>query len=156
MIESHYRERCGNSDERQTMQKEELLKYLETNVDENSTIEQIVATFAKMREMPIDGVDEYDDMILFEAYAQNGKKSSTFDISLVRQFPTYYDDEFYQLRICATYAMPLKPKKINECVWSDELDESSGDIFDYVRDTRAYEYAGNQKPLKLEIDLGET
>lgn len=52
--------------------------------------------------------------------------------------------------------MPLKPKKINECVWSDELDESSGDIFDYVRDTRAYEYAGNQKPLKLEIDLGET
>ena len=41
------------------MQKEELLKYLETNVDENSTIEQIVATFAKMREMPIDGVGEY-------------------------------------------------------------------------------------------------
>lgn len=60
---------------RRTMQKEELLKYLETNVDENSTIEQIVATFAKMREMPIDGVDEYDDMILFEAYAENGKKS---------------------------------------------------------------------------------
>lgn len=44
---------------RRTMQKEELLKYLETNADENSTIEQIVATFAKMREMPIDGVDEY-------------------------------------------------------------------------------------------------
>lgn len=44
---------------RRTMQKEELLKYLETNADENSTIEQIVATFAKMREMPIDGVCEY-------------------------------------------------------------------------------------------------
>lgn len=45
---------------RRTMQKGELLKYLETNADKNSTIEQIVATFAKMREMPIDGVDEYD------------------------------------------------------------------------------------------------
>lgn len=44
---------------RRTMHKEELLKYLETNADENSTIEQIAATFAKMREMPIDGVDEY-------------------------------------------------------------------------------------------------
>ena len=44
---------------RRTMQKEELLKYLETNADENSTIGQIVATFAKMREMPIDGVGEY-------------------------------------------------------------------------------------------------
>lgn len=44
---------------RRTMQKEELLKYLETNADENSTIEQIVATFAKMRKMPIDGVGEY-------------------------------------------------------------------------------------------------
>ena len=41
------------------MQKEELLKYLETNADENSTIEQIAATFAKMREMPIDGAGEY-------------------------------------------------------------------------------------------------
>ena len=127
---------------------DKLIDFLKNKITERSSLEEIVNVFERMCSIPLE-----EDMILFETgtFTTSGDEPM-FQISLVRQFPNE-DEEFYQIHVDIFYETDDENKKMSESVWDEDLSEN---IFDYIRNSKAFAYAKSKEYHKVKIWCDET
>lgn len=127
---------------------DKLIGFLKNKITERSSLEEIVNVFERMCSIPLE-----EDMILFETgtFTISGDEPM-FQISLVRQFPNE-DEEFYQVHVDIFYETDDENKKMSESVWDEDLSEN---IFDYIRNSKAFAYAKSKEYHKVKIWCDET
>ena len=127
---------------------DKLIDFLKNKITERSSLEEIVNIFERMCSIPLE-----EDMILFETgtFTTSGDEPM-FQISLVRQFPNE-DEEFYQVHVDIFYETDDENKKMSESVWDEDLSEN---IFDYIRNSKAFAYAKSKEYHKVKIWCDET
>lgn len=121
---------------------EKVAEYLRNTITDKMTLKDIVDIF----ENTCQPMNE-DDMILFETGTYSFTGEELFYFSLVKQVPAE-DDEYRQLHIDVLYTPNAENRKINTTVWDDGLEE---DIFDYIRNSDAFNYA--QKDYYIQTDI---
>ncbi len=129
---------------------ENLVKFLQDEITDEMSLEEIVNVFERMCAIP---VPVEDDMILFETGTFPFTDEPVFLISLVRQFRNNVDDEFYQIHVEVSYKPTIESILFTEVTWSEDLNEN---IFDYIRKSKVFAYAKNKEYIKTEIYLDET
>ena len=76
---------------------QKALKFLKENIVNGMTLDDMINTFEKMYEMPIENVPADDDLVLFETGTYKwADEKPLFMISLVRQVPND-EDEYIQI-----------------------------------------------------------
>ena len=127
---------------------DKVIGFLKNKITERSSLEEIVNVFERMCSIPLE-----EDMILFETgtFTISGDEPM-FQISLVRQFPNE-DEEFYQVHVDIFYETDDENKKMSESVWDEDLSEN---IFDYIRNSKAFAYAKSKEYHKVKIWCDET
>ena len=127
---------------------DKLIGFLKNKIRERSSLEEIVNVFERMCSIPLE-----EDMILFETgtFTTSGDEPM-FQISLVRQFPNE-DEEFYQVHVDIFYETDDENKKMSESIWDEDLSEN---IFDYIRNSKAFAYAKSKEYHKVKIWCDET
>ena len=93
-----------------------------------------------------------DDMILFETGTFDFTGEELFYFSMVKQAPAE-DDEYGQLHVDVLYKPNAENKKFSTAVWDDALEEN---IFDYIRNSKAFNYAQNDNYVSVDIYADET
>ena len=127
---------------------DKLIGFLKNKIRERSSLEEIVNVFERMCSIPLE-----EDMILFETGTFTSfADEPMFQISLVRQFPNE-DEEFYQVHVDIFYETDDENKKMSESIWDEDLSEN---IFDYVRNSKAFAYAKSKEYRKVKIWCDET
>lgn len=125
----------------------DFIELLKQSIRIDTPLSDIVKAFEKMCSIPID-----NDLILFETGTYSFTGESLFYFSLVRQFPNN-DGEYYQIHTDILYKPDKRNKKLHNTVWSDSI---KGDIFEYIRNSKAFEYAEHETPLRVDIHMDET
>nr|WP_314930642.1 hypothetical protein [Shuttleworthia satelles] len=127
---------------------DKLIDFLKNKIEERSSLEEIVNVFERMCSIPLE-----EDMILFETGTfTTSADEPMFQISLVRQFPNE-DEEFYQIHVDIFYETDDENKKMSESMWDEDLSEN---IFDYIRNSKAFAYAKSKEYHKVKIWCDET
>lgn len=127
---------------------DKLIGFLKNKITERSSLEEIVNVFERMCRIPLE-----EDMILFETGTFTSfADEPMFQISLVRQFPNE-DEEFYQVHVDIFYETDDENKKMSESIWDEDLSEN---IFDYIRNSKAFAYAKSKEYHKVKIWCDET
>lgn len=127
---------------------DKLIGFLKNKITERSSLEEIVNVFERMCSIPLE-----EDMILFETGTfTTSADEPMFQISLVRQFPNE-DEEFYQIHVDIFYETDDENKKMSESIWDEDLSEN---IFDYIRNSKAFAYAKSKEYHKVKIWCDET
>ncbi len=127
---------------------DKLIGFLKNKITERSSLEEIINVFERMCSIPLE-----EDMILFETGTFTSfADEPMFQISLVRQFPNE-DEEFYQVHIDIFYETDDENKKMSESIWDEDLSEN---IFDCIRNSKAFAYAKNKEYRKVKIWCDET
>ena len=129
---------------------ENLVKFLQDEITDEMSLEEIVNVFERMCAIP---VPVEDDMILFETGTFPFTDEPLFQISLVRQFRNNVDDEFYQIHVEVSYKPTIESILFTEVTWSEDLNEN---ISDYIRKSKVFAYAKNKEYIKTEIYLDQT
>lgn len=119
---------------------------LRKELAEATTVEECLLAFEKECERPFD-----DELRLFECGIYPWE-SDYFSFSLTRQYPDGAD-EFFQVKMELIFTADKENKKLFESVWDSRI---KGDFFDYVRNSKSYRYAQENKSLKLRIYMEQT
>lgn len=125
----------------------DYLRFLKESIDETMSLSEIVDVFEKMCEKQID-----NDMVLFETGTFSFTGEPYFYFSLVRQFPND-EEEFYQIHVDILFKPNRENQNFSEATWNEDVDEN---IFDYIRKSKAFEYAKSSTYEKIEIYMDET
>ena len=125
----------------------DFIELLKQSIRIDTPLSDIVRAFEKMCSIPID-----NDLILFETGTYSFTGQPLFYFSLVRQFPKN-DGEYYQIHTDILYRPDKRNKKLHNTVWSDSI---KGDIFEYIRNSKAFEYAEPETPQRIDIYMDET
>ena len=125
----------------------DYLDFLKKSIDETMPLSDIISVFEKMCEEEIN-----NSMILFETGTFSFTGEPLFYFSLVRQFPND-DEEYYQIHVDILFKPNNRNHEFSETVWSEEV---SGSIFDYIRNSKAFEYAKSDKYEKIDVYMDET
>ncbi len=120
---------------------------LREELNDSSTIEECVSAFEKECEEPIDP----DEELLFECGTYPWNKNH-FSFSMTRQFPDG-QDEFFQVKLEVLYESDEANEKLFETAWDAQMKES---IFDYIRRSKSYHYAQENKSTKIRIYITQT
>jgi len=126
---------------------EKIAEYLRNAITDKMTLKDIDDIF----ENACQPMNE-DDMILFEIGTYSFTGEELFYFSLVKQVPAE-DDEYRQLHIDVLYKPNVENRKFNTTVWDDGLEE---DIFDYIRNSEAFNYAQKDHYIQTDIYVDET
>ena len=121
---------------------------LREELKEASTIEECVSAFEKEC---MDQLDP-DEMIMFECGNYPWNKGQ-FSFSLTRQYPDGVDDEFFQVKLDILFEADETNEKLFESAWNERLKEN---IFDYIRRSKSYHYAQENKFSKIRIYMSQT
>lgn len=125
----------------------EIYKYLQDSVSKEMSLNDIVNVFEQMCQIPMD-----DDMILYETGTFDFTGETFFYFSLVRQFPND-EEEYIQIHIDVLYNPSEKNNEFDESVWNEDIDEN---IFDYIRNSKAFECVKSDEIVKIDIYMDET
>lgn len=123
------------------------LVLLKSSIDDTMSLPEIIAAFEKMCKIPI-----VNDMILYETGTFSFTGEPLFYFSLVRQYPNN-DDEYYQIHVDILFQPDDKNCDLSCTVWNDSI---AGDIFDYIRTSKEFEYARSMPYKKIDIYIDET
>lgn len=126
---------------------EKVAEYLRNTITDKMTLKDIVDIFENVCQ-PMNE----DDMILFETGTFSFTGEELFYFSLVKQIPAE-DDEYCQLHINVLYKPNAENRKLNSTVWDEDLKEN---IFDYIRNSEAFNYAQKDDYIKIDIYVDET
>ena len=127
--------------------KEDLIVFFKKETKDIMSLEKLIMVFEQMCMMSIN-VD--DDLILYEVGTYHFGDNLVILFSLTRQFPNE-DDEYYQIHLDIHYEE--NDNHINELEWSDSI---QGDFFEYVRNSKAFQYFKNQKIISIDVYMDET
>ena len=125
----------------------DLLQYLENNISDNNTIDEIINIFEEMCKTPIE-----EDLLLNEYGVYDFTGEDLFYYDLVRQYPDG-EDEYYQLRVSIMFSPDEENRDLQDTLWSDYTNES---FFDFIRKSDGYEYAKNHKFVSIDIRIDQT
>ena len=109
-------------------------------------MEECLLAFEKECERPFD-----DELRLFECGTYPWNKNH-FSFSMTRQFPDG-QDEFFQVKLEVLYESDEANEKLFETAWDAQMKES---IFDYIRRSKSYHYAQENKSTKIRIYITQT
>lgn len=123
------------------------LEELKSKITGDMTAEEIVAAFEKWYS-PM----EEEDMLLFETGTFSFTGEPLFYFSLVKQIPNDEDDEYYQTHIDILYKPDAENKHFSDTFW----DETGEEIFAYIRNSDAFQYAKAHQFEKIEVYMEET
>lgn len=123
------------------------LEELKSKITDDMTAEEIVAAFEKWYP-PM----EEEDMLLFETGTFSFTGEPLFYFSLVKQIPNDEDDEYYQTHIDILYKPDAENKHFSDTFW----DETGEEIFAYIRNSDAFQYAKAHQFEKIDIYRTET
>lgn len=123
------------------------LEELKRKITGDMTAEEIVAAFEKWYS-PM----EEEDMLLFETGTFSFTGEPLFYFSLVKQIPNDEDDEYYQTHIDILYKPDAENKHFSDTFW----DETGEEIFAYIRNSDAFQYAKAHQFEKIEVYMEET
>lgn len=126
---------------------EKVAEYLRNTITDKMTLKDIVDIF----EQACQPMNE-DDMILFETGTYSFTGEELFYFSLVKQVPDE-DNEYYQLHIDILYKPNAENRKLNTTVWNEDLEEN---IFDYIKNSEAFNCAQKDNYIKTDIYVDET
>lgn len=135
-----------------TGDKMKLTEILKSGTKDKTSLEELVNEFEKMCQIKLDNIDDDDDLNLFETGVFGFNRKSEFYFSLVRQFPNG-EDEYYQLHLDVIYDVTNDNKDFESCIWSDE---SEGNFFNEVRNSKEYNLLKDMKFERIEVYLDET
>lgn len=124
-----------------------IVEQLKNNITDAMELKDIVDVFEKACQ-PMNE----DDMILFETGTFDFTGEELFYFSMVKQAPAE-DDEYCQLHVDVLYKPNAENKKFSTAVWDDALEEN---IFDYIRNSKAFNYAQNDNYVSVDIYADET
>ena len=124
-----------------------LLKFLNDNISESNTVDEIIDVFEEMCKTPIE-----EDLLLLEYGVCDFNDEELFCFDLVRQYPDG-DGEYYQLRVSLTFVPDKENAKLEDTLWSDDTDEN---FFDYIRKSSGYNYAKNHQIKSIDILKDQT
>ena len=125
----------------------ELLNYLKKNITADNSLDEIIKTFKKMCETPIE-----DDLLLNEYGVYGFTGEDLFYYDLVRQYPDE-EGEYFQLRVSITFPADKENSRLSDTLWSDDTDK---DFFDYIRSTDGFAYAKAHKMKSVDIRIDQT
>lgn len=126
---------------------EKVAEYLRNTITDKMTLKDIVDIFENVCQPMTE-----EDMVLFETGTYSFTGEELFYFSLVKQVPAE-DDEYYQLHIDILYKPNAENKKLNTTVWDEDLEEN---IFDYIRNSEAFNYAQRDDYIKTDVYVDET
>lgn len=113
---------------------------LNSSINAGMSLDQIINEFEAMCQIPA-----RDSMILYEAGRYAFHLEPLFHIILVRQYHDV-DGNKNQIYVDIQYEPDIKNTDFRECVWGDETQE---DIFDYIKSSKAYQYASQTHYSKV-------
>ena len=124
------------------------LEFLRERITDKMSLEDMVAIFEDLCREPIE-----DEMILFEVGTFTSiSDKPLFQLSLVRQVPDE-DEEYYQVHLDILYEASRENQIFSESTWDEDLEEN---IFDYIRNSKVFVYAKEQKYLAVKIYMDQT
>lgn len=126
---------------------QKIVEQLKNNITDAMELKDIVDVF----EEACQPMNE-EDMILFETGTFDFTGEELFYFSMVKQAPAE-DDEYRQLHVDVLYKPNAENKKFSTAVWDDALEEN---IFDYIRNSKAFNYAQNDNYVSVDIYADET
>ena len=127
------------------------LEKLNGSINHSMPLPDIVKAFEEMCEETID-----NDMILFETGTftfHTINREPRFYFSLVRQFPIENDDEYYQIHVDILFLPDSINRTFSGAVWNEDIEEN---IFDYIRNSKAFAYAESAAYEQIKIYMDET
>lgn len=124
-----------------------LLQFLNDNISESNTVDEILDVFEEMCKTPIE-----EDLLLLEYGVYDFNSEELFYFDLVRQYPDG-EGEYYQLRVSLTFTKDKENSKLNDALWSDDTNEN---FFDYIRRSSGYKYAKNNLFNSIDILIDQT
>ena len=127
--------------------KKDHISFLKKNINKEMSLLEIVNVFEKMCDEPIN-----DDMLLYETGTFEFSGERYFYFSLVRQFPNE-EEEYCQIHVDIMYNPNNENKEFSGSVWNEDVE---GDFFEYIRQSKAFEYASSDKIERIEIFMDET
>jgi hypothetical protein len=122
------------------------LEYLRSNINDNSSLLDIVKVFEKICETKIN-----DDSVLFETGTFNFTGEPLFYFSLVKQYEGT-DDEYVQIHVDVLYKPTKANSKFSKSVWYDDIDNISEKIIK----SKAFQKLQDEKIFKVHIFENET
>ncbi len=128
------------------------LEFLKDSISQSMQLTELIEVFEKMCQIAIDGVNEDDEMLLFETGTFSFSGPEMFHFSLVRQFPNE-DEEYFQLHLEILYEPSDINKSFSEPIWNDDVE---GDFFEFIRSSDAYLSLKDEKVHKINIFMDET
>lgn len=124
-----------------------LLEFLNNNISDDNTIDEIIDVFEKMCKTPVK-----EDLILLEYGVYNFTGEDLFYFDLVRQYPDG-EGEYYQLRVSLMFSPDEENLYLNDTLWSDDVDKN---FFEYIRESSGYDYAKNHTFKSVDIRIDQT
>lgn len=130
----------------------DILNFLKNEITGKDCLEDLIGAFEKMCQLPIGGISDDQDMILFETGIYSFTGEPLFYFSLTRQFPNE-GEEYYQLHLDVMYTPTETLLPFRRTDWSMELAE---DIFDHIRSSDEYLALKNVEIQKINVYMDET
>lgn len=131
-----------------------LADSLREKIPDTATLSEILTYFEEMCRIPVENVENEDDLLLYETGVFGFSGSDEIHFSLTRQFP---DGEGGSVEILLDIGFPdVKGRlQLEDELCSDELDERE-EIFDYIRRSAGYIALENIPPTAVDITCDQT
>lgn len=126
----------------------QLYKVLKDEVEGKTKLAEMVDAFERM--CCIDAHAD-DDAKLFETGVFDFTGQPLFYFELTRQLPNG-EGEYFQIRLCVTYAPTEENKRWKEVLWED----NTVNFFKYVRKSKAYLHSLQAEMRDYEVQFEET
>ncbi|GAA0787803.1 hypothetical protein [Hathewaya limosa] len=127
-----------------------ILESLKGTTDKEMNLSELVNAFKEMCKITIDGVNEEDDMLLFEVETFSGQSMTHF--SLVRQFPNE-EEEYTQLHLDIQYKTNAQNKLFSQTIWSEDVED---DFLKFIKNSHAYLFLKDKQIYKVNVFMDET
>lgn len=127
----------------------QLADSLREKIPDTATLSEILTYFEEMCRIPVENVENEDDLLLYETGVFGFSGSDEIHFSLTRQFP---DGEGGSVEILLDIGFPdVKGRlQLEDELCSDELDEREN-VFDYIRRSAAYTALADTPPTAVDI-----
>lgn len=132
---------------------ERASRFLIDHLRSDMTISELIDVYNQMLSMTIDNVSELYHFEVDESDFEHVK------FTLTRQFPTYYDDEFYMINLTVTAPIADNFEKYYDGFdWDGIGNEKCHAFIEQIRETVLYQELDKTgaKMLNVDVNLGET
>lgn len=132
----------------------QLADSLREKILDTAALPEILTYFEEMCRIPVENVQNDDDLLLYETGVFGFSGSDEIHFFLTRQFSDG-EGEYVQVRLDARYPDREGSIQLQDTMWSDWLDDKES-FFDYVRRSAAYTALADTPPVAMDITCDQT